>query len=458
MVSPLHIGVLAFPFGTHAAPLLTLVQRLAASAPWIQFSFFNTSASNDKIFNAHVSGSYDNIKVYNVWDGTSEGFFGSHFEAVGLFLKASPGNFEKVIGEAEEETGLEICCFISDAFLWFACDLADRKGVPWVAFWTAASCSLSAHVYTQEIVKAGGLSSTETAEEETTVSFVPGLEMVRFSDLPPEIFLDKNPSPFALTINIMVQKLPQSTAVVLNSFEEIDPVITNDLKSKFQHFLNIGPSILSSPTPTSPDDKTGCLSWLEKQSRPKSVIYISFGSVVTPPENELVALAEALETCKFPFLWSLKDHAKKSLPEGFLNRTIAFGKIVPWAPQLQVLGHKSVGLFVTHCGWNSILESICGSVPMICRPFFGDQKLNGRMVEDSWKIGVRIKGGVFTKNETIEVLNNMMSGEEGKKVRENIYQLKEKAVNAVDFEGSSTKNFKKLLEIIGGPKCDKKLV
>ncbi|PIN20523.1 Anthocyanidin 3-O-glucosyltransferase [Handroanthus impetiginosus] len=274
MVSPLHIGVLAFPFGTHAGPLLTLVQRLGASAPWIQFSFFNTATSNDKIFNARRSGSYENIKVYNVWDGKSEGFFGSHFEAVGLFLKASPGNFEKVIGEAEEETGLEICCFITDAFLWFACDLAERKGVPWVAFWTAPSCSLSAHVYTQEIVKAGGLSSTdfaETAEEEKTVRFIPGLEMVRFSDLPPEIFLDKNPSPFALTINIMVQKLPKSTAVVINSFEEIDPVITNYLKSKFQHFLNIGPSILSSPKLTSPDDKTVHLSAKLSKKRVQTV-------------------------------------------------------------------------------------------------------------------------------------------------------------------------------------------
>ncbi|KAK6159135.1 hypothetical protein DH2020_006449 [Rehmannia glutinosa] len=455
MVFNSHIGVLAFPFGTHAAPLLTLVRSLAASAPGFQFSFFNSATSNGTIFNERVSESCENIRVYDVWDGTPEDrvFSGSHFEAVGLFLKAAPGNFEKVIEEAEREIGLKICCLISDAFLWFACDLAEKRGVPWVPFWTAASCSLSAHIYTDEILKAvGSKGIAETAEQEQTLSFIPGLERVHFTDLPPEIFLDKNPSPLAITINNMVENLPKSTAIVLNSFEEIDPIITNDLKSKFHHFLNIGPSILLYPTPPTPDDKTGCLSWLENQNRPKSVVYISFGTVITPPANELVALAEALETCQVPFLWSLNNQAQKSLPEGFLDRTNnKLGKIVPWAPQSRVLAHRNVGAFVTHCGWNSILESISSCVTMICRPFFGDQKLNSRMVEDSWKIGVKVKDGIFTKSETIEALNCVMWSGAGNVMRENVYQLNEKARNAVGFEGSSTKNFEKLLEIINAP-------
>ncbi|KAL6523393.1 hypothetical protein OROGR_016996 [Orobanche gracilis] len=438
-----HIGVLAFPFGTHAVPLLALVRRLAASSPSTLFSFFNSSTSNSAIFNEHR----DNVRARDVWDGTPEGFTGSHIEAVGLFLQASPANFEEVIGEAETETGLEMCCLITDAFLWFAGDMAEKRGVPWVAFWTAASCSLSAHVYTDDIIKT--LGSTEKTEPEQRLSFIPGLEDVQLTDLPPEIFLDKNPSPLALTINNMVRILSKSTAVVLNSFEEIDPLITNDLRSKFQHFLNIGPSILSPPAPPPPADGTGCLSWLDKNhSTPKSVVYISLGTVIVPPGDELTALAEALEACQYPFIWSLPDRAKESLPEGFIKRTDGTGKVVPWAPQLQVLGHESVGAFVTHCGWNSILESIAGCVPMICRPFFGDQRLNSRMVEGTWKIGVRVGGGVFTKNEAVEALRRVMSEEEGRGIRENVCRLKEKARNAVGVAGSSTKNFEKLLEII----------
>ncbi|EYU42416.1 hypothetical protein MIMGU_mgv1a006788mg [Erythranthe guttata] len=423
----LHIGVLAFPFGTHAAPLLALVERLAAaSPPGTRFSFFNSAISNSTIFPESESDANKNIKAYDVFDGTPEGevFRGTHFEAVGLFIKASPGNFENAIEVAEVDAGLKISCLITDAFLWFACDLAEKRGVPWVPFWTAASCSLSAHAYTDEILKAvEGLK--EKADQEQTLTFIPGLSKVHFTDLPPEIFLDQNPTPLAITINNMVQNLPRSTAVVLNSFEEIDPLITKDLKSKFQHFLNVGPSLLSTTTasPSPDNDKTGCLSWLETQTRPKSVVYISFGTVITPPENELAALAEALETCEY-------------------------GKMVSWAPQARVLEHGSVGVFVTHCGWNSVLESVSRGVPLICRPFFGDQKVNSRMVEDTWKIGVRVEGGVFDKTSTVEALRCVMTGEAGEAIRENVCRLKEKAAGAVGLEGSSSKNFTKLLEII----------
>ncbi|KAL2455802.1 UDP-glycosyltransferase 78D2 [Abeliophyllum distichum] len=447
-----HIGVLAFPFGTHAAPLLTLVRRLAtdSSSRGITFSFFNTAKSNSAIFSGQE---FDNIKVYDVWDGTHEGeaFTGGNIlEAMQLFLSATPGNFEKVMKEAEVESGMKISCLLSDAFLWFTCDLAEGRGIPWVSFWTAASCSLSAHMYTDQIwslMRSTGAAKTE----EKTLSFVPGMTSAHLSDLPGEILSNNLESPLTLMIYKMVQKLPKSTAVVVNSFEEIDPIITNDLKSKFQNFLNIGPSILSSPTLSNGDSGQECLLWLEKQ-RHASVIYISFGTVTTPQPTEMAALAEALETSEFPFLWSLRDNAMKLLPEGFLERTSKFGMIVSWAPQLKVLENPSVGAFITHCGWNSILESISYGVPMICRPFFGDQNLNSKMVEDVWKIGVRLEGGVFTKNGTIEALHSIMLNETGKAIRENINKLKQKAQNAVKFDGTSTKNFKALLELIKSPR------
>ncbi|XP_073285142.1 anthocyanidin 3-O-glucosyltransferase-like [Primulina huaijiensis] len=451
MVMHSHIGVLAFPFGTHATPLLSLVQKLAASTSGIQFSFFNSSSSNEKIFSTYVSGMFDNIRAYEVWDGTPEVFSGTHFEQVQLFLNASPMNYEKAIEEAEAETGFKISCLLTDAFLWFGCNLAEKRGVPWVAFWTSASCSLSTHLYTdliQDAVEHKG------ATVEQKLSFIPGMSMVNFSDVPPEVFHTQNPTSLAVTIYKMVEKLPKSTAVVLNSFEEFDPIIAKDLKSKLQQFLNVGPLILSSPTPPSSvtDQENECISWLERQKDPKSVVYISFGSVAVPPGNEVVALAEALETCKLPFLWSLKNQAMKLLPEGFQERTREFGKMVSWAPQLQVLAHSSVGVFVTHCGWNSILESVCNGVPVICRPFFGDQKLNSRMIEDSWKIGLIVKGGVFTKSETINALESILSGEEGEAIRKNVNKLKKKAKDAVESWGSSSKNFTTLLEILIGAK------
>ena len=130
-----------------------------------------------------------------------------------------------------------------------------------------------------------------------------------------------------------------------------------------------------------------------------------FATVVTTPPHELVAVAEALEESGFPFLWSLKDNLKGLLPNGFLERTSMRGKMVPWAPQPELLGHGSVGVFVTHCGCNSVSRSICNGVPMMCRPFFGDQGITGRMIQDAWEISVIVEGRLFTKNGLLKSLS-----------------------------------------------------
>ncbi|CAI9098557.1 OLC1v1035226C1 [Oldenlandia corymbosa var. corymbosa] len=446
-----HIAVLAFPFGTHAAPLLHLIKRIAASAPEdVIFSFFGSSESNKSIFSGGKGDEeFANIEAYEVWDGVPKDhvFKGNpHFEQIGLFINATPGNFEKAMKEAEEETGVKISCLLTDAFLWFSADLAEKHGVPWIPFWTAASCALSAHLYTDDIRR---LLSTN----EQTVGMIPGFDGLSIKDMPKEVLMDNNQSPLALLIYNMALHLPRATVVVVNSFEEIDPAITLDLKSKLKKFLNVGPLPLMAESSkktidSSADHNDECLEWLKKQDD-SSVVYISFGSVITPPPHEMVALAEALESWKGPFLWSLRDHARKNLPDGFIDRTTGNGKFVSWAPQKEVLQSGKVGVFVTHCGWNSILESISYGVPLICRPFFGDQVLNSAMVEDKWKIGLRVKDGVFTKDGTVSAIEVILSSEKGKQIRENVQVLKGKAIDAVQVpNGSSVRNFQDLLELV----------
>lgn len=246
----------------------------------------------------------------------------------------------------------------------------------------------------------------------------------------------------------MGQTLPKATAVAINSFEELEPEVVNLLKSRFQKFLNVGPFslIASSPSPPLIKDDSGCLEWLDKH-KPASVAYISFGSVVTPPPHELAAFAQALIESGFPFIWSFRGNIEDVLPKGF-NKSGLNGKIVPWAPQVQVLGHASTGVFVTHCGWNSILESIVGGVPMICRPFFGDQKLNMNTVEAVWEIGVGVEGGVITKDGAMMALELTLKHKEGNKMREKIKVLKNLARQAAVSNGSSPRAFSSLLEIV----------
>lgn len=147
-----HVAVFAFPFGTHAAPLLLLVRRLARAVPTAKFSFFSTAKSNAYIFSKHDDVDHK-ITVYNVSDGVPDGHLlsGNPLEGVEWFLKAAPGNFREGMEAAEMESGVKVSCFLTDAFLWFAAEMAEERCVPWLPLWTSAPVSLAVHLYTHDI-------------------------------------------------------------------------------------------------------------------------------------------------------------------------------------------------------------------------------------------------------------------------------------------------------------------
>ncbi|KAL6340501.1 hypothetical protein AAG906_006166 [Vitis piasezkii] len=382
-----HIGVLAFPFASHPLTLLGLVRRLASAAPDAKFSFFSTANSNSFLFSARSPGGVlGNLKPYDVPDGVPVGHVlsGNPAEGDGLFLKEAPANFKRAMEVAVAETGRKISCLVTDALLWFAADMAEEMGVPWVPFWTAGLSALSAHLHTDVIRQMMGV-------------------------------------------------------------RELDPVVATHLKSKLPKLLCVAPSALTSSPDELNSDVNGCLSWLDKQ-KAKSVAYISFGSMLAPSPDEHVALAETLQATGVAFLWSIKDNLKKNLPEGFLERTSGNGKVVPWAPQIRVLAHPSVGVHITHGGWNSVMESIAGEVPIICKPFWADNTLNSRAIEDVWGIGVGVPGGVLTKNGLKAALEQVL-GQQGR-MTEKIGVLKKLWTRATEPNGSSTQNFRTLSKIV----------
>ncbi|XP_059636453.1 anthocyanidin 3-O-galactosyltransferase F3GT1-like [Cornus florida] len=172
--------------------------------------------------------------------------------------------------------------------------------------------------------------------EDEIVTFLPGFPSLRLGDLPNGVVMGNLEAPFSILLYKMAHALPRATAVIINSFEEVDLLHTNDLKSKFQKFLSVGPFNFTSPLPWSNRDEHGCLAWLDKH-KAASVAYIGFGTRATPTPKEVGALAEALEASGTPFLWSLGDNMTRHLPKGFLGRTsTGIGKIVAWAPQVQV--------------------------------------------------------------------------------------------------------------------------
>lgn len=118
-----------------------------------------------------------------------------------------------------------------------------------------------------------------------------------------------------------------------------------------------------------------------------------------------------------------------------------------WASQIEVLGHPSVGVFWTHCGWNSTLESICEGVPMICTPCFTDQLVNARYVSCVWKVGVQLENGL-SREEIVRVVKRLMEEKEGGEMRERALSYKEKARACLGPSGSSYDSLTKLVNYI----------
>lgn len=449
-----HVAVFIFPFGSHPVPLLNLVLKLANATPNLKFSFIGTEHSNKPLLSK--PNIPNNIKFYSVSDGVPKGHvLGGHpVEKVNLFLQAGPQNLQKGIDLAVADTKESVTCIIADAFVTPSLTVAQNLNVPWIAVWLPLSCSFSAHVHTHLIRhKCGNNGSNNTAvSKDTTLDFIPGFSKMKVEDLPEDVLnSDENETLFSKTLASLGSVLPQAKAVVANFFEELDPpLFVEDMRSKLKYYLYAGFLTLSLPLPPLPPsetDETGCLTWLEKQNK-GSVAYVSFGTVVTPPPHEIVAVAEALEESGFPFLWSLKESVKDFLPKGFLERTKDSGKVVHWAPQTHVLGHTSVGVFVTHCGCNSVFESMSNGVPMICRPFFGDHGMTGRMVEDVWEIGVKVEGGVFSKNGLVKCLRLILVQEEGKKIKENALKVKRIVLDAAGPQGRAAQDFNTLVEVV----------
>ncbi|KAG7618672.1 UDP-glycosyltransferase 72C1 [Arabidopsis thaliana] len=205
--------------------------------------------------------------------------------------------------------------------------------------------------------------------------------------------------------------------------------------------------------PAEPGLKHGVLDWLDLQPK-ESVVYVSFGSGGALTFEQTNELAYGLELTGHRFVWvvrppaeddpsaSMFDKTKNEtepldfLPNGFLDRTKDIGLVVrTWAPQEEILAHKSTGGFVTHCGWNSVLESIVNGVPMVAWPLYSEQKMNARMVSGELKIALQINvaDGIVKKEVIAEMVKRVMDEEEGKEMRKNVKELKKTAEEALNM-------------------------
>jgi hypothetical protein len=160
-------------------------------------------------------------------------------------------------------------------------------------------------------------------------------------------------------------------------------------------------------------EDVSCFDWLDGRE-PRSVVYVNYGSVTVMTNEELVEFAWGLANSGHDFLWIIRPdlvHGDAAvLPPEFLEAVEGRGHLATWCPQEAVLRHEAVGVFLTHSGWNSTMESLCGGVPMLCWPFFAEQQTNCRYKCTEW--GVAMEIGNDVRREVVEEkIREAMGGE-----------------------------------------------
>ncbi|XP_027350575.1 hydroquinone glucosyltransferase-like [Abrus precatorius] len=262
------------------------------------------------------------------------------------------------------------------------------------------------------------------------------------------------------------KRYAEAEGIIENSFLELEPGAVKELlkgEPGKPPFYPVGP-LVNMESGGRGERGSECLRWLEEQPH-GSVLFVSFGSGGTLSSAQLNELALGLEMSEQRFLWVVRSPNDKVanasyfiaeshvdpfgfLPKGFLERTKGRGLVVSsWAPQPQVLAHGSTGGFLTHCGWNSILESVVNGVPLVAWPLFAEQKMNAVMLTHDIKVALRPTvgdNGLVQRQDIASVVKCLMEGEEGKKLRYRMKDLKEAAAKALAPNGSSTNHISNL--------------
>lgn len=185
-----------------------------------------------------------------------------------------------------------------------------------------------------------------------------------------------------------------------------------------------------------------CMDWLEKQMN-SSVVLVSYGTVSNYDATQLEELGNGLCNSSKPFLWVVRSNEEHKLSEELKEKCGKIGLIVSWCPQLEVLAHRAIGCFVTHCGWNSTLEALVNGVPFVGIPHWADQPTIAKYVESAWGMGVRArknKNGCLKKEEVERCIREVMDGERKDEYKKNAMNWMQKAKEAMQEGGSSDKH------------------
>ncbi|XP_020594762.1 7-deoxyloganetin glucosyltransferase-like [Phalaenopsis equestris] len=473
MASPKpHAVLIPEPAQGHVTPLLQLAKILHHRG--FQITFVNSDYNHRRFLKSRGPTSLDGIPGFR-FAAIPDGLPPSEDEDVTQDIpqlclsqaKHSVAPFRELLLRLNSDAGTPpVSCVVADGVMTFAQRVAEEMGIPAVVFWTTSACGFMAYLHFAELIKRGYVplkdeSYLNNGYLETPIDWIPGMPDIRLKDFPSFI---RTTDPNDIMLNFdgnEAQNARTARGLILNTFDELERSVIQALGSIFPNLYTIGPLplFLSPPTPNTNSigsnlwkEDLSCLQWLDKQDL-GSVLYVNFGSITVVTADQLREFAWGLKNSGFPFLWIMRPDLVRGHEGAAADEVLVRmeedgrGKVAAWCVQEEVLGHGAVGVFLTHCGWNSTVESICGGVPMICWPFFAEQQTNCRYVCGEWGLGVEIEGEV--RREKVEgIVREVMEGEKGREMRVRAREWKERGRRAAEIGGSSSEGLERLVSFL----------
>ncbi|XP_013746965.2 UDP-glycosyltransferase 84B2-like [Brassica napus] len=283
---------------------------------------------------------------------------------------------------------------------------------------------------------------------------LPALPLLEVRDLP-SFMLPSSGSNFNNLMLDFVDCLKNVKWVLVNSFYELESEIIDsmsDLKPIIPIGSLVSPFLLGADEDKTLDEKNldlwrsdgDCMKWLDTQAR-SSVVYISFGSLLKWSENQVKSIATAMRNRGDSFLWVIRP---KEIAQNvdILHEMVQEGQgvVIEWGPQERILSHVAISCFVTHCGWNSTMETVVTGVPVVAYPSWIDQPLDARLLVDVFGIGVRMRNdavdGELKVAEVERCIEAVTEGLSAEDMRRRARELKQAARSALAPGGSSAQN------------------
>ncbi|MBA0875323.1 hypothetical protein Goshw_029751 [Gossypium schwendimanii] len=424
-----------YPGRGHINPMMNLCKLLASRKHDLLITFVITEewlgfiGSYTKPDNIHFA-SIPNVLPSELVRGAD---FPGFYEAVMTKMEAP---FEELLDTLE----LPVTAIIADTELKWAICMGNRRNFP-----VASLCTTSAKFFSvlhSMVLTENRLflidtldNGSELAEQSSGIS--PDIRM---------IFEGSTRQVIQLTLEC-ISWVPKAKYVLFTSVYELEGHAIDTLKARFNiPIYSLGPAIPyfelhGNSSETMVQNVPSYLQWLDIHP-PCSVLYVSLGSFLSVSNDQMDEIAAGLQDSGVLYLWVARGGTSRLTEKGS-----EMGLVVPWCDQLKVLSHSSIGGFLTHCGWNSILEAIYAGIPMLTFPILFDQAPNSKQIVDDWKIGWRLKeqqkdGRLVTRARIAELVRSFMDPEnnEVKNMRKSASELKEKCRKAVAEDGSSQRN------------------